>query len=96
MFNKEKNINKEDLDRIKPLARLIGGAAVKVRIFTLNVTMMVGLNMVIEDECRPRGNGTIACKEITSPGGGEPQPCKCYDCDKVFGEETDVKPPFWK
>ena len=54
------------------------------------------LNMVIEDECRPRGNGTIACKEITSPGGGEPQPCKCYDCDKVFGEETDVKPPFWK
>ena len=54
------------------------------------------LNLVIEDGCRPRGGGPIACKELVPPGGGEPQPCKCYDCDKVFGEETDQKPSFWK
>jgi hypothetical protein len=54
------------------------------------------LNLVIEDGCRPRGGGPIACRELTSPSGAPPPPCKCYDCDKVFGLETDEKPDYWE
>lgn len=49
MFNKNMKINNEDIERMKYLKKLIGGVSIKVSYFTLNVIMMVGLNMLIEE-----------------------------------------------
>ncbi|MCB0853678.1 MAG: hypothetical protein KDD63_15745 [Bacteroidetes bacterium] len=35
------------------------------------------------------------CREFVFQGGFPPPPCPCYDCDKVFGAQTLIKPDYW-
>jgi hypothetical protein len=35
------------------------------------------------------------CRENVFLGGFPPPPCKCYDCDEVYGPSTLIKPDFW-
>ena len=48
------------------------------------------LGILIADPCRPLSGDNICFKFP------EDVPCKCWDCDLVFGLETDEKPDYWE
>ena len=35
------------------------------------------------------------CRENRFLGGFTPPPCKCFDCDSVYGAQTLIRPDFW-
>lgn len=46
----------------------------------------------LQDDCRPL-SGPV-CQGI--PPVSDEVYCKCWDCDKVFGERTDERPAYWQ
>lgn len=54
------------------------------------------LGRFIRDGCRPPPGDPLECPPaIPNPSTGEIPPCKCFDCDLVFGRDKTIKPFYW-
>lgn len=54
------------------------------------------LHMFLHDDCRPLDGGPIVCRTVPAPDGSPPPPCKCWDCDSIFGVGSDIRPIWWE
>lgn len=64
---------------------------------TLRLSLNEGdLGQIIQDGCRPGSGEEIECPpQLPHPTTGEPTPCKCWDCDIVYGKDKAKKPFYW-
>ena len=49
LFNKQRNVTQEDLERVKSLQVFLGASISRAQIFTGGLTMLVGLSMIMDD-----------------------------------------------
>jgi len=50
------------------------------------------VGITLQDDCRPLSGDNVCITETTNP---PPPPCKCWDCDSVYGLNTVFKPSWW-
>ena len=48
LFNKEKKITKEDIERIMSIQQFLGAAATRVSVITSSLTVLIGLSMLMD------------------------------------------------
>ena len=48
LFNKDKKITREDIDRIRSIQKFLGAAATRVSVMTSSLTVLIGLSMLMD------------------------------------------------